>query len=377
MTARRSTIMAGIVYGASVVSAESPFATRVVEYAPAPGQFVNVPQFDDPLRALGPPSGGGIAAPNNVSVVTLGGFGGFIVLAFDHLVRDDRMNRFGMDAIVFGNAYWVGGDPQRHWAECVTIEISKDENGNGEPDDTWYLIPGSHVPDPAAQFSVVWWDDNVPNATYPPDDQLWIPPERSGLWSSSGYELPPPIFAAVVIVNPSVDPRLESIFGYGEYSPTLILGDVDADDISDADVHPADFYTWPDDPRTVGMSPGSGGGDAFDIAWAVDPMSGARAHLDGFHFIRLTTAVDFISPILGEKSGEIDAVADAAPDPFGDADMDGDIDLGDVSELLTCWSTPNHRSEGCAQLDFEPNGLLDLNDAGRLLRRLTGPRHCP
>ena len=33
--------------------AETPFASSVVDSAPAPGQFVNNPNFNDPAHALG------------------------------------------------------------------------------------------------------------------------------------------------------------------------------------------------------------------------------------------------------------------------------------------------------------------------------------
>ena len=64
-------------------------------------------------------------------------------------------------------------------------------------------------------------------------------------------------------------------------------------------------------------SSSSGGGDAFDIAWAVD-SSGNPANLDGFDFIRIATAVDVNMGGLGEASSEIDAVADASPGPTGE-----------------------------------------------------------
>ncbi|MCP4248931.1 MAG: hypothetical protein GY778_17960, partial [bacterium] len=49
--------------GAHAAWADDPFASQVIAYDPAPGQFVNVPEFDDPARALGPPQGGGTASP--------------------------------------------------------------------------------------------------------------------------------------------------------------------------------------------------------------------------------------------------------------------------------------------------------------------------
>ena len=289
----------------------SPFAVSVLEFKPAPGQFVNVTEFNDPGAALGSPQGGGTSAADNTSVVSLGGFGGSITLGFDHTVEDDPFNPFGMDAIVFGNAFFLGGDRDRHWAECATIEISLDVNCNGLADDPWYLIPGSHIADPAGQFFVQTWDDNIADGTFPPSTASWIPPGESGEWTTEGYLLPQELFGQLPVVNPESTGDAEGIFGYAEYSPTLILGDTDADDVvDDATITPEVFYTAPDDPTTTGITLGSGGGDAFDIAWAIDPLTGLPAGISGFDFIRITNGVNAIVGILGELSPEIEAVAD-------------------------------------------------------------------
>lgn len=346
-------LVLAITLAGSDALADSPFASRVVEYAPAPGQFVNDPNFNDPERALGPPSSGGTYAPNNESVVTLGGFGGFIVLGFDHTVLDEPLNPLGLDAIVFSNAYWVGGNPDRHWAECATIEISRDVNANGLADDEWFLIPGSHLAPPLSLTPHNWGGGLI---TY-------------------AYRLPASPFEALVVENPDAGTEYEGIFGYAEYSPSLFLGDLDGDDeIDDHEIAAEDFYTVPDDPFEVGMTPGSGGGDAFDIAWAVNPETGEPANLDGFDFIRITTSVDFFHPTLGEKSSEIDAVADVKADPHGDADSDGDIDLADVAALQTCTGMLYNVSLECHQMALSIEEFIGLREAARLLDRMTGPR---
>jgi hypothetical protein len=367
------------------VSAETPFAARVIDYSPAPGQWVNDPWFKVPSVALGRPYAGGFDSGSQSSLVSLGGFGGSITLAFDHTVEDHPLNPFGMDAIVFSNAFWIAEagppDPNIHWAECATIEISLDENGNGEADDRWYLIPGSHIQDPAAQFLVVTWDDDVDDDTYPPPFTEWIPPGLSDVWTTQAYELPFDVFGPPRVVNPSSNPTLEGIFGYAEYSPTLALGDLDGDYmVDDPNLAPDDFYTVPDDPLTVGITPGSGGGDAFDIAWAIDPDTGLSADLPGFDFIRLTTAVNAVDlgdpkqPGTNEKSAEIDAVSDAAPDPFGDFDNDEDLDLLDVAALQLCFWEDGVEDTPCHRMDREPDGVIDLIDAAALALSLTGPR---
>jgi len=355
--------------------AQSPFAVEVVEYAPAPGQFVNDVDFNDPFRALGPPVGGGTVDPNHESVVTLGGFGGYIVLRFDHVVEDHPLNPYGMDFIVFGNAHWVGNDPNRRWAEAATIEIAHDEDGNGMIDngEMWYVIPGSHIVDPGAQWSMQVWDDN-PNTETPPEFVEWIPAGQTGSWNTFGYLLPQTVFGGIVLQNPSLDGRTDAIYGYADLSPTLAQGDWDGDNVIDDPVaEPEDFYTRPDDPLTVGLSPGCGGGDAFDIAWAVHPATGEPAGPTGFDFIRITTAVNATLGFLGEKSAEIDGVSDAAADSFGDIDGDGDLDLRDAADLQHCYGAMLLNISPCAPLDEFGDGVIDEFDARRILKRLTGP----
>ena len=351
------------------------FAVSVISYSPAPGQDVNISDFNDPSLALGPPRGLDLDAADNTSIVTLGAFGGSIILGFDHTVMDDILNPYGMDAIVFGNAFWIGRDPNRHWAEPAMIEISLDQNKNGLADDPWFLIPGSHITDPQSQFRSMTWDDDIADTTFPPALASWLPAGRVGQWMTSGYQLPADPFNETAVINPSGEAMVEGIWGYADYTPTLPLGDLDADGfVDDVDTLAEDFYTVPDDPHTVGISPGSGGGDAFDIAWAIDPSNGHPAELTGFDFIRITTAVNILDTFFGEKSTEVDAVADVRADPHGDSDQDGDIDLRDVGMLHLCFGWTDGRDPRCALLDREQDGLVDLEDAMRVLQRITGPR---
>jgi len=257
----------------------SPFATRVIDYSPADGQFVNDPRYSDPHRALGAPIGGGTLSPDNTKLVTLGGFGGSITLGFDRTIWDHSFHPMGLDFIVFGNASWVANLPSIRWAEAAIVEISRDVNHNGIPDDPWYVIPGSHLTDPKRQ-------------------------RRDGY-----FILPDDPYAMSPIFNINTDGS-EAFWGYGDMNSVLILGDLDGDNIVDNPLlRPEEFYTMPDDPRREGVTPGSGGGDAFDIAWAVDEVTGQPAHLGGFDFIRITTAVDAQNGQFGEVSAEIGGVA--------------------------------------------------------------------
>ncbi len=244
---------------------ESPFAVELIDFDPAPGQFVDNPLFSEPLRALGAPVGAGTSWGDATSQVSLGGFGGSITLGFDHRVQDDPDNPLGLDCIVFGNAFGS-------WGEPGVIEISDDLL-------TWFLIPGSALKpgqDPAyARVSKTY----AAGGTY------------------SGYLLPESLQA--------IDPCTGGPpWGYADITPVMAL---------EASYDPLLFFTCPDNPFTAGVTSGGCGGDAFDIAWAVDPETGASSGLDGFSYIRITTGMDIDDPLLGEKSTEIDAVADVKP----------------------------------------------------------------
>ena len=108
---------------------------KVFEYTPAPGQFINELKtggFDG--TQINPESAVAYAENRmeNENWVSLGGFGGYIVVGFDHSISNTRSYDFG----VIGNAF--DGS-----SEAGVVWVMQDENGNGFPDDTWYELAGS------------------------------------------------------------------------------------------------------------------------------------------------------------------------------------------------------------------------------------------
>ena len=88
--------IAGIFSGLVSCSKEegSAYITKVLEYRPAPGQFVNqLPQYnegdtqDDMNRKVLESIGN-----NNKGTVSLGGYGGYVIVGFDHTIE----NRAGL-----------------------------------------------------------------------------------------------------------------------------------------------------------------------------------------------------------------------------------------------------------------------------------------
>jgi len=155
---------------AAPAHSESPFATAVVSYVPGSGA---APGYGNPLVALGSPerfTGEGLF-PQTVTpfqpaflqneIVSLG-VGGSLVLAFDHDVLDDPRNPFGVDLLVFGNAFAtdaaspagvVGG----LFSEGGAISLSADGV-------TWIPVPGVAADGP---FPTLGYVDVAPYATSP------------------------------------------------------------------------------------------------------------------------------------------------------------------------------------------------------------------
>ena len=114
------------------------FATEVVEYVPGQGASGG---YTDPISALGSPArmSDTMNDPSVVSpfqpawqgdqLVTIGA-GGRLTLAFDEPVYDDAANPFGVDLLVFGNAFFITGSGpacvQSIYAEGGLIEVSLD-----------------------------------------------------------------------------------------------------------------------------------------------------------------------------------------------------------------------------------------------------------
>ena len=372
-------------------TAYDPFASSVIDislnapnypaYLPAPGQWVNklYPVFNDPNKALGPIQGGGTNDQNNDDIVSLGRLGGQIVLAFDHDVQDCPANPMGLDAIVFSNAVWVLLSPQLHFAELATIEIMPELNGNDIPGDAqgerWFLIPGSHLTGPS-DYRTITWDRSDPCLSGYPAPFFF--PDWPDSYQTGAHELTPTYETVaslrMVLRNPNefTDPNVEGYWGYAEYTPSLKIGDRNGDNNSAGtgdccDMPPELFYTVPDDPFTTGITPGSGGGDAFDIAWAVDPDTWQPAALQSFRYIRITAAVDDQDTdgdnSLEEISAEIDGIADVRP--VGDVDGDGDVDHIDVALFSATWLSEWGQPAFNPAADFVVDNKIDLNDYAR------------
>lgn len=298
----RSVLLAGFLTSFLPSDAQQGiYPSRIIQYLPAPGQHINHPSFGVPACAELLTSGTGQG-------VSLGSYGGFLVVAFDQGIQNDPDNPYGVDFVILGNAFLGSPEP-------AIVQVMRDDNNNGIPDETWYELAGSYhhtgklLHDfkityyrPASSESNVEWITGegltglVPlNSFY---TQPYFPTEINfpdvigNHLTFSGNRLPLTAGREGGILKADA-----YLFGYADNRPPV----------------PGGAWLKPDNPYTPDVAEGMGG-DAFDIGWAVD-KDGKRVVLNEIHFIRIFNAVFLHGGEIGEFSTDITGIADIPPNP--------------------------------------------------------------
>lgn len=238
------------------------YVTNMFEFLPAPGQNTN--------KSLG-----SIAAAESLKgkkgLVSLGAWGGYIVLGFDHTVINEPSKE---DIIVYNNA-------QSNFAEPAIVWVMQDENGNGLPDDTWYELKGSEFgkegyvrnyevtyTKPAVGGSVAWRDNKGQTGTV-------------NIFSASFQSFPDWLTVNEYTLK-------------GSLLPTT-------------GIKPGGLITSM--PFGFGYADNIVGGDKLDIANAIDKDGNSKS-LSGIDFIKIQTGIQANLGALGELSTEVVGVAD-------------------------------------------------------------------
>ncbi|MDE6822743.1 MAG: YncE family protein [Bacteroides acidifaciens] len=262
------------------------FANKVWEYKPAPGQFINTSTsaykdgytYEDVLKEA-------TRRIQQKSIISLGGFGGYIVLGFPQSIPNIKGE---YDFKVKGNAYYnlkTGTGKLGGSAEPGIVFVSKDVNGNGMPDDEWYELKGSeygkatetrgyeityHRPNPANLK--VFWKDNQGNEGYIFRNSFHNQESYYPLWIESDEIT----FQGTRLKDNAV-PENGLWVGY--------------------------CYPW----GYADNHPNSKEGSNFKIDWAVD-SSGSPVDLDQIDFVKIMTAVNQNAGQMGEISTEVTTI---------------------------------------------------------------------
>lgn len=277
-------------------NAPSAFANKVLEYMPAPSQFMNTSTTAykegytaEDVRKYAEEK---LKDPD-LCLISLGAYGGYITVGFDHTVPNVP-GKF--DLKISGNASYDAfgtllGKPGGS-SEPGIVWVSKDANANGLADDEWYELAGSEYSSPATikDYTITYyrpssseddvrWTDNQGNEGYVRRNDFY--PKNS--YYPAWIETETIAFHGSRLKDNAVNEPREGMpehwvgycYPYGY-----------------ADNHPNNKEEC-----------------KFKIDWAVD-KDGKPVVLEGIDFVRIYTAVNQSCGWTGEISTEIQAVED-------------------------------------------------------------------
>lgn len=284
----------------TVYGVEAQYISEVLEYTPAPGQFINSSPWGSPQSAKS------LVGGVNGSM-SLGAFGGMVVFRFEEAVEDHPDNPFGVDFSIFGN-------PLANWSEPGIVWVMEDVNGNGIADDRWYELAGSdfHFSSSKRNYSLSYinpgdslardvpWKDEMGNTGFI---------LANSVHSQSYYPLTDSFSAIPVDTFTISGSLLEGAVDVDH--PALLISKRRAFGYADNQSRGSAPYTLPDNPYTAEVE--HSGGDAFDISWAVDEF-GDYVELEQIHFVKVQSGILHPGGYLGEVSTEITGAIDVAPD---------------------------------------------------------------
>lgn len=277
------------------------YATKVFDFLPAPGQFTNE-------AAWGLPSAKNNVLGETTQGVSLGGWGGYVIVGFDQPIVNRPENPYGVDFTIVGNA-------MSNWSEPAAVMVMKDLNGNGLPDDgEWYELAGSEY----------YFKNTIKNMrmTYvnPKYDKRYTVPfytdkGTSGALLTNQFHnhpfYPDPFEFGIspdsISYTGTFTPYLldKSKRGYVEAKKLPIFGYADSKVANPTPTYPRNpYYT---DEKGVSA-------DGFDLSWAVDKF-GNPVELDEVHFVKIYSTTQEDGGWLGEVSPEVFKIAITTPDP--------------------------------------------------------------
>lgn len=353
-----------MIFTALAVGAKNqPYITRVWEYCPAPGQFINVaPAFaagEDPavlldrvLELIGPKItpehtetvlGNTYVVPADTvpiteELISLGAYGGYVVFSFDHPVVNVPDE---LDLQVAGNAFAGSCEPG-------IVMVSEDVNGNGVPDDPWYELAGSeyYKPTTAHDFVITYFKTPADHVATKQD--RWIVDTTYIRWMCNDTNEPDGYIEKNSFHTQSYWPLWlddETLIFRGTKLPNNVNNQGGSGDEA---LFYQDYYEWgyvdnrPDylynEPMTDSIATNCNLG--FDLDWAVDE-EGNPVKLNKVDFVKVYTAMNQKGGWIGETSTEVRGAIDLHPDAelipepekTGDVNGDGMVNGSDVTAL--------------------------------------------
>ena len=257
---------------------------EVLDYSPAPGQFVNLLPAWAPGDDAAAMRRKAREALNAGKDVTLGAFGGSLTLKLSQPIE----NRAAYDFRVRGNALLTGVGENGHEygsSEPGIVEVMCDDNGNGLPDDTWYELKGTNFSE-SAPCTIVYYYGPTPDETAT-EYIKWSTADGTTGW------LP---YLKAFHDQPYWP---QWMTGYKQLSTTARR--LPDNGVNNPATARYDLYCYQ---GYADAFPDSSEKSALDISSAID-ADGNYVRLDRIHFVRITTGVLQVNGPLGECSTEV------------------------------------------------------------------------
>ena len=348
--------------------ANHPWLTRVYEYRPAPGQFINtlpVARVGEPVDSVLARCRASICGRiDTVSytfhgelitridtvwaegMISLGGYGGYVIVGFDHPV----VNMHTWDFEIQGNAFYSDMMVSGGSCEPGIVMVGVDMDGDGVPSegDKWYELAGSDYSHPKTQhdYAITYYrpDENKPRTPSQTDPSLidttyirWTsndvnPDSTSGYMSRNSFHMQPywPLWL-----------QDEETLTFTGTKLRCNAEDIGGNDGNAYFVQYCFPWGYVDNlPNHPGHQPGvEGYNPGFKIDWAVDE-DGNHVNLTHIDFIKVYNAVNQYCGWIGETSTEVAAGIDFHPDAVlpavlpGDVNGDGEVSVSDVNAVI-------------------------------------------
>ena len=276
--------------------------SSVESYLPAPGQFVNVSVYQNP----------GVVLKNDGYCITLGSFGGYAVYKYDTPIKNDSKNIYGIDFIVFGNAFINDdGSTSTGAAEPAAVAVSKDGK-------VWYELAGSmfYHQNTQKNVTVTYTNGDTAFSETKATDTMWTASNgESGILPANSYNkhayYPNPAyyseFQKGVGKNDTYNDKTVSFTGNMIEPGFYPFGYADSHSMYGKTFSNAAANPYVSNHEKIYN------GDGFDISWAVDE-NGDPVSLDEISYVKIYNPVLAYYSSTGEKSPEISLILKAKSD---------------------------------------------------------------
>lgn len=358
-----------LVMSAVTMWANHPWLVRVYDYRPAPGQFINTM----PLCRVGEPidsvlarcqasicghvdtttttfHGQTITRIDTVwaeSMISLGGYGGYVIVAFDHPV----VNMHDYDFEIWGNAFVSDRETHGGSSEPGIIMVGIDSDGDGVPSDAdkWYELAGSEYNHPKTQhgYTITYYRPDEGKQRTPSHVDPFLNDTTYISWTSN--DVNPDSTSGYMSRNTYHNQPYWPLWLQGEETLTftgtkLRCNAVDLGGNDGNSYFVQYFFDWgyaDNLPNNTAIAAQGDGicNPGFKIDWAVDEQ-GRHVNLTHIDFIKVYNAMNQYCGWMGESSTEVAGGIDFHPDAElpttlrGDVNGDDEVNIADINAVV-------------------------------------------